>query len=179
MQKKRRNPEIAEIVRPKQQKVGINRCGSPLEEALAKAFSRLARFEWREPTAHAWEVGRWPGWFLVLLAQPSYGNFRPDLAITTWVNEQRDIPPFIVIIEVDGHDYHERTKEQAEYDKSRDRFMTRTHAKVFRFTGREVWRDPDACAYEVFEYVLELQQPHLDAEFTKFLQRPRSERDFS
>ena len=26
-----------------------------------------------------------------------------------------------IVVELDGHDYHERTKEQADYDKSRDR----------------------------------------------------------
>jgi very-short-patch-repair endonuclease len=150
-------------------RVGIERCESPLEEKLAYAFSTLSRFEWRQPDDDPWEVGRWPGWFLALLAQPEYGPYRADFGISSWVHEDDESPPFIVIIEVDGHDYHERTKEQAERDKSRDRFMTATEARVFRFTGREVWRDAEACAAEVLEYVIRIQQKHLEDEFRKFI----------
>ena len=149
---------------------GIERCESALEEKLARGFARLAGFEWRRPEDHPWEVGRWPGWFLALLAQPEYGRYRADFGISTWVHEDNEETPFIIIIEVDGHNYHERTKEQAEYDKSRDRFMTATNAKVFRFTGREVWRDAEACAAEVFTYVTCIQQQHLEKKFIDFVE---------
>ena len=155
---------------------GIERCGSPLELELAKAFSRQARFQWRKPEDHPWEVGRWPGWFLTLLAQPHYDRYRPDFSISTWAHEDDDLLPFVVVVEVDGHDYHERTKEQAEYDKRRDRFMTSTEARVFRFTGREVYRDADACACEILEYVIKVQQDHLDEDFIKFI-RAKVEND--
>jgi very-short-patch-repair endonuclease len=159
--------------------VGIERCESPLEEKLAHAFSKLSRFELRKPGDHPWEVGRWPGWFLTLLAQPQYGPYRADFGISTWVHDGNEPPPFIVIVEVDGHDHHERTKEQAEYDKSRDRFMTATDAKVFRFTGREVWRDAEACAYEVLEYVIRIQQQHLNEEFIKVIQEKAKRGDIN
>ena len=152
------------------EKLGIERCESPLEDALARAFAKLARFEWRRPNDHPWEIGRWPGWFLTLLAQPEYGPYRADFGVCTWIHDDAAPPPFIVIVEVDGHEYHERTKEQAEYDKSRDRFMTSTEAKVFRFTGREVHRDAKGCAYEVLEYVMRIQQQHLGEEFKKFVE---------
>jgi very-short-patch-repair endonuclease len=155
--------------------VGIERCESPLEEKLARAFASLSRFEWRNADDHPWEVGRWPGWFLALLAQPQYDRYRADFGICTWAYHG-ELPPFIVIVEVDGHDYHERTKEQADYDKGRDRFMTATNAKVFRFTGREVWRDAEGCAYEVLEYVLRLQEEHLSDEFKKFLEKKAKHR---
>jgi very-short-patch-repair endonuclease len=53
------------------------------------------------------------------------------------------------VVEVDGHDYHERTREQAEHDRSRDRLMTAQGTAVLRFTGSEVWRNSRACAEEV------------------------------
>lgn len=55
-------------------------------------------------------------------------------------------PP--VAIELDGHDFHERTKEQAERDKSRDRLLQAAGWQVLRFTGSEVWRDPKRCVLE-------------------------------
>ena len=52
------------------------------------------------------------------------------------------------MIECDGHDYHERTKEQAARDKKRDRFFASKGYKVLRFTGSEIWADPEAVAEE-------------------------------
>ncbi len=41
--------------------VGIDRCTTPIEINLAKAFSNISRFEYRSVDAHYWEIGRWPG----------------------------------------------------------------------------------------------------------------------
>ena len=54
-----------------------------------------------------------------------------------------------IVIECDGHDFHERTKEQAARDRSRDRELQRLGFKIMRFTGAEIWRDPWACVGEV------------------------------
>lgn len=51
-------------------------------------------------------------------------------------------------IELDGHDFHERTKEQVQKDKSRDRLLQGAGWRVLRFTGSEVWRDAAHCAQE-------------------------------
>lgn len=53
-----------------------------------------------------------------------------------------------VVVECDGHDYHERTKQQAKRDKSRDRRLSALGYTVVRFTGSEIWADPFACAKE-------------------------------
>lgn len=154
-------------------KLGIDRCGSPLEIKLADAFALQMGFTWRQSNDDRNEVGRWPGWFLCLFAQPKYGRYRPDFSVTSWVFEEKEgeLPPFVIVVEVDGHDFHEKTKEQAERDKSRDRFMTTTDANVLRFTGREVWRDAEACALEVLEYTIRLQQNYLDNRFYEFAKK--------
>lgn len=53
-----------------------------------------------------------------------------------------------VAIELDGHDFHERTKEQAKRDRSRDRELTELGWRVLRFTGSEIWADARKCAEE-------------------------------
>lgn len=55
-----------------------------------------------------------------------------------------------VIVECDGHEFHERTKQQAQRDRSRDRELQRSGYRVFRFTGSELFKDPFACAKESF-----------------------------
>lgn len=57
-----------------------------------------------------------------------------------------------LIVECDGHEFHERTKEQAAKDRSRDRASTLAGMEVFRFTGSELWRDPYGCAGQVIEW---------------------------
>lgn len=57
-----------------------------------------------------------------------------------------------IIVECDGHDYHERTKEQATRDRRRDREWQAKGITVFRFTGAEIFRDAWACASQVSEW---------------------------
>ncbi len=59
-----------------------------------------------------------------------------------------------LIIECDGHDFHEKTKKQAARDKRRDRTLQSSGYKVFRFTGTEITRDSLSCAEEVFNALL-------------------------
>lgn len=73
-----------------------------------------------------WKAGDYRADFLVLLAIP---NRRGGLAIRRYV------------IECDGHEFHEKTKEQAQRDKARDRFFASIGARVFRYTGSEIFRN--------------------------------------
>lgn len=54
-----------------------------------------------------------------------------------------------IVIECDGHDFHERTKDQAKKDRSRDRALTNAGFTVLRFTGSELYREPYQCLEEL------------------------------
>lgn len=58
-----------------------------------------------------------------------------------------------LVVEIDGHDFHKRTKEQARRDKSRDRFMTLEGYTILRFTGSEIYREPTQAANEVEQFI--------------------------
>jgi len=58
-----------------------------------------------------------------------------------------------LIVECDGHAYHERTKEQAARDRSRDRVAQLEGLPILRFTGSEIWSDPAGCADEILEFM--------------------------
>lgn len=55
-------------------------------------------------------------------------------------------------VECDGHAFHEKTKEQAQRDKFRDRCFISNDIPVMRFTGSEIWRDATDCVGEVQKY---------------------------
>lgn len=57
-----------------------------------------------------------------------------------------------LIVECDGHNFHERTKRQASRDRARDREAQALDIPVYRFTGSEIWKDPYACAWSVIEW---------------------------
>ena len=54
-------------------------------------------------------------------------------------------------IEIDGYIWHERTKEQVQYHKERERFLVSNGWKLLRFTGSEVYKNPGKCVDEILE----------------------------
>lgn len=59
-----------------------------------------------------------------------------------------------LVVECDGHDFHERTKEQAKKDRSRDRALQAAGYQVFRFTGSELHNDPCACVDAILDWAV-------------------------
>ena len=92
-----------------------------------------------------YRIGEWCGYW-----QVGIGPYFADIAFI-----REDGKPGVVV-ECDGHDFHERTKEQAAHDRQRDRWMQTAGWSVLRFTGSEIRRDPHGCAREVVEF---LQSP--------------------
>ncbi len=60
-----------------------------------------------------------------------------------------------LLVECDGHDFHEKTKEQAALDKGKDRQASIDGYDTFRFTGSEIWKDPMGCASQIVDWALE------------------------
>jgi len=60
-------------------------------------------------------------------SQSKIGKYRADFAIVTEYGAR-------VVVECDGHNFHEKTKEQAQRDKERDRFLQDAGWKVYRFS---------------------------------------------
>ena len=87
-----------------------------------------------------------------LRCQVEIGNYRVDFLIH-WFEPAYNID-LRVVIECDGHDYHERTKQQAARDKSRDRALQAAGFRVLRFTGSEIYRAPRTCAEQVITMVM-------------------------
>ncbi len=88
-------------------------------------------------------------------------GYRADLVVECRVHRSMAeiaAPPSVqVIVECDGHEWHERTPQQAARDRARDREIVRKlDVPIIRFAGTEISRDPDGCAVEVIETCLAL-----------------------
>jgi very-short-patch-repair endonuclease len=130
--------------------IDLSRCESPIESAFGAALahalgSSLETAANEPPFGYA---GRIRGRRTVFMMQPDIGWCRPDFIFLTSSGQQLSR---VMVVELDGHDYHERTPEQARRDRARDRRMMALGWIVVRFTGREIHEDARACAEEALQ----------------------------
>lgn len=102
-----------------------------------------------KPTQHIDDLTRWfseeRALRFAIARQVEWGAYTADFVVIG----RRSGDPLHVVVECDGHDFHEKTKDQAKRDKKRDRYFAKQGAVVMRFTGSELWEDPHACVDEV------------------------------
>ena len=142
---------VAEII---EQRVGIDRCDCTTHTSFALALMETAKFDWRRTDSHEWEVGRWPGLRLTLLAQPEWGEYRPHFAICPFPRNGHDVP-FILLMALGG-------RIESSFLHTGDASVT-----LFYLTIEQVRRDVTACAHRAFDLALRLQHPHLEARYVR------------
>jgi hypothetical protein len=59
-------------------------------------------------------------------------------------------------VELDGHDFHEKTKEQVTHRNVRDRDLQMAGWQVFHISGSELVRDPETVVQHVLDGCLEI-----------------------
>lgn len=130
-----------------------NELASPIEELFYLAVHVLC-------TAHYFEVnpdpvfneakGEWQlGYGVHLRSQFRIGKYRVDFLIQSMDGPQ----PNQVVIELDGHAFHDKDKNQRAYEKARDRFLVAKGYRVLHFTGSEVVADPYKVAHEALDII--------------------------
>ena len=137
---------MAEII---EQFVGIDRCQRTLHTLFALELIELGKFEWRRRNDHEWEVGRWPGLELTLLAQPEWRSQRAPFAICPFPGNDGAVP-FILLIAFQRHT-----------DASDS--IGDTSVSISTVTTVELQRDVRMCAHQIFDAAVWLQLPHLEA----------------
>jgi very-short-patch-repair endonuclease len=118
---------------------------------------------------HGYDVDRIvkvPSETIVVLPQARIDRFRVDFFI--WLDFFGD--RIELAVECDGHKWHERTKEQAKKDRTRDRALQSLGYEVLRFTGSEINASPMKCASEVLERIMDFQT----ACFVKAIERAQA-----
>lgn len=140
-------------------------CQSPIERDLANELFHLFTIEsQRIPFVVGPDNHGTPKYGFTIYPQHRVGRYRADLAICLLEREPNpggsgvyfadNLPHAFeaqIIVECDGHDFHEKTKEQAAHDKRRDRALFAEGWPVLRFTGSEIRADASGCARQVVE----------------------------
>lgn len=129
-----------------------NIISSPIERRLVGSLlwmkfgeAGYARFDeyghWYDCDLHKFIKG--PAAYIT--PQASVGRYRVDFLIWAVAGNET----IKLGIECDGHDFHEKTKEQAAKDKRRDREILAADIPMMRFTGSEIYRDAHSCAKQI------------------------------
>jgi very-short-patch-repair endonuclease len=96
------------------------------------------------PESTAWPPG------VYMSPQHRIGRYRVDFMMHQEGIAPEDIYTPIVV-ELDGHAFHDKDKTQRAYEKARDRDLVRAKFRVLHFTGSEVVQDPFRVAYEALD----------------------------
>lgn len=101
---------------------------------------------------------------LVVEQQFKIGPYRVDFLISGWTNGRirhaggryTDVTPGWrkLVVECDGHEFHEKTKDQVARDKAREREIVSAGYEIFRFSGSEIWRNPLDCAGQISDWMV-------------------------
>lgn len=78
-------------------------------------------------------------------------GYMPDFKIEHIGSYNKSVTSSSFSIEIDGHEWHEKTKEQAAADKRRERAFLKDKTIPVRFTGSEIYHSASDCVKEVIE----------------------------
>lgn len=130
-------------------------CESPIEILFGATFwlaLRAGGGDVRICHGPAYEKAALEVAHIILIPQYNWKEYRID-----WVLKTKRTTDG-VFIECDGHDFHERTKEQAERDRSKDRAIQLAGIPILRFTGREIHRDAQACVVQALNMLTSVER---------------------
>lgn len=127
-------------------------CESPIEMFFTAAFTVYGRDLIARKTENAFDVDLYPQYKI----KTEKHTYRLDFMLDLYSEKEEHK----FAIECDGHNYHEKTKEQAANDRSRERALMREGFTVIRFTGSELHNKPFKCMEEMADVVEKTVKSH-------------------
>ena len=140
-------------------------CESPIEQLFLTAFRTLVEINEYEGTEELIDDEYLCNGIFVF-PQKQIGKYRTDFAMLflkdgkvpiTWrkgtikKDDAKEIKRLVV--ELDGHEFHDKDEKQRRYEKARDRHLQKLGYKVFRYTGSEICQNPFKAAAECIAYL--------------------------
>jgi len=80
-----------------------------------------------------------------ITTQAKFDNYKADICLWFTMGKAKGG----IVVECDGHAFHEKTKEQAARDKKRDRVILQAGFPVMRFSGSEIFNDTPGCIEQI------------------------------
>ena len=113
-------------------------CQSPIEQMLCVALNVRMANE--------------PFWLLTqkTIMAKSQKIYHCDFSICATIKDDEVYD--IVLVECDGHEFHQKTKAQVKRDNERDLDLKMAGYDVLHFSGSQIYNDPYKCADDVIKY---------------------------
>ena len=109
-----------------------NWCESSIERLFLEAFDAI-----RTKNIHT----MYDYW---LYPQVEIGNYRADFELINHKDKK-------IIVECDGHEFHQKSKQQVEKDNQRERDLKKLGYEVVRFSGSEIFKDAEKCVEDLLD----------------------------
>lgn len=142
-------------------------CDSPIEKHFLSALIVVVKDMQMDVTVEADMIHLDPPPGFLIYPQKQIGDYRVDFLIVFHSDSvlddaqskasQRVRESAKLVVECDGHEFHEKTKEQASRDKERDRTLQACGFPVFRYSGSDIYCHPIDCAHECLSFLFEQQ----------------------
>lgn len=127
-------------------------CKSPIEQLFDFAF-RIVNFM-HEGHNDSPEIELTPQYKIKANGKKYYADFFYDSDYpNTEYGKYKGKNHLKLIIECDGHDFHEKTKEQVAHDNERDFNLKVSGYDILHYSGSQIHNDPLGCAFEVYNYI--------------------------
>ena len=111
---------------------GDNWCESSIERLFLETFDAV-RTRDRDTMYDYW-----------LNPQVEIGNYRVDFELINHKDKK-------IIVECDGHEFHQKSKQQVEKDNQRERDLKKLGYEVVRFSGSEIFKDAEKCVEDLLD----------------------------
>jgi very-short-patch-repair endonuclease len=156
--------------------IAANACKSPIEQILLAELMFMSTGYGPHPLdiwSHDYP-NNLPPRGACIVAQYPLGRYTLDFGVFV---QGFNNDMLMLAVECDGHNYHNKTKEQARHDRKRDRWLQKHGWQVVRFTGSEIHEDASACAEEVGDLICDFFEAGMKVKFPgdplamKFMQK--------
>lgn len=97
--------------------------------------------------------------------QKKIGKYTVDIEIIhkPFYFKEEDEPLNKIVIECDGHEWHEKTKEQASKDKLRDRELQKMGYVVLRYSGSDLYKNWRTVRDDVYDLIDPNEKKEIEA----------------
>jgi very-short-patch-repair endonuclease len=138
--------------------VVAEKCESPIEQGMILGLAALWMFDRRIRFHGMVVLPIETEWQATVYSQRVVGTYRLDFALHVEASQSGRVLSMWIGVECDGHEFHEKTKEQVARDKARDRYLTTQGIRLLRFSGSEIYRDNVGCAQQVMSLAATIYQ---------------------
>lgn len=124
--------------------------GSPyIKKEKYDLLSTMVKLDDNNPDIYGTITGDKLSCYFSIIPQFHVERYRLDFLFRLLHSKTNEL--LFYAVEIDGHDFHEKTKQQVSMDKKRERDLSRLGYKVIRFTGSEVYGDPVKCFSDMID----------------------------